>query len=106
MSLQDLTIEEFNQDFDGKQEFQLIDVREVEEWEEVRLPNTINIPLSEFQERIDEVSEDMPVIVVCRSGGRSAQVGNFLVANGYENVHNLLEGTLGWVRRDLPTERG
>mgnify|MGYP000017613688 CR=1 FL=1 len=106
MSLQDLTIEEFNQDFDGKQEFQLIDVREIEEWEEVRLPSTSNIPMSEFQERMDEVSEDIPVVLVCRSGGRSAQVGEFLVANGYENVYNLLEGTLGWVRRDLPTEQG
>lgn len=106
MAVQDLTIEEYNQDFDGKQEYQLIDVREVEEWEDIRLPNTVNIPMSEFEERIDEISEDLPIVLVCRTGGRSQQMGDVLVANGYEGVYNLLEGTMGWVRRDLPTEQG
>ncbi len=106
MALQELTIEEYNQDFDGKQEYQLIDVREVEEWEDVRLPNTVNIPMSEFQLRMDEISEDTPIVVVCRTGARSQQVGDYLVASGYDNVYNLLEGTMGWVRRNLPTEQG
>lgn len=106
MALQELTIEEYNQDFDGKQEYQLIDVREIEEWEDVRLPNTVNIPMSEFQLRMDEISEDTPIVLVCRTGGRSQQVGDYLVASGYDNVYNLLEGTMGWVRRNLPTEQG
>lgn len=106
MGLQDLTIEQYRKEFEGKQDFQLVDVREVAEWQEVRLPGTVNIPLSEFQTRMGEVDKDTAIVMVCRTGGRSQVAGNFLVAAGYDNVHNLLEGTMGWVRRELPTEDG
>ena len=106
MPVQDLTIEQYREEFVGKQEFQLIDVREIEEFEEVRLPDTVNIPMSEFQSRFDEIDEDVPVVLVCRTGGRSQMAGDFLSASGYDNVYNLLEGTMGWQRRDLPTEQG
>ncbi|MGB7339926.1 MAG: rhodanese-like domain-containing protein [Phototrophicaceae bacterium] len=106
MPIQDITIEEYKETFDGQQDFQLVDVREVEEFEDVRLPNTINIPLGEVQARLAEIATDKPVVLVCRSGGRSLMAGDILLANGYDNLYNLLEGTLGWVRRDLPTEQG
>ncbi|MEO1289941.1 MAG: rhodanese-like domain-containing protein [Chloroflexota bacterium] len=106
MALTDITIETYREQFEGKDDTVLIDVRELEEYEEVRLPNTVHIPLGEVQARIDEIPQDKQVVLVCRSGGRSAMAGDFLVASGYDNVHNLLEGTLGWVRRDLPTEQG
>lgn len=106
MAVQDLTIEEYREAFIGKQDFQLIDVREIEEFVDVRLPDTVNIPMSEFQGRFDEIDRDKPIVLVCRTGGRSQMAGDFLVASGYDNVYNLLEGTMGWVRRDLPAEQG
>ena len=105
MALQDITIEQYREEFEGKQNFQLIDVREIAEWEEVRVPGTVNIPLSEFQIRIDEIDDHSPVILVCRTGSRSQMAGDFLVASGYDDVYNLLEGTMGWLRRDLPAEQ-
>ncbi|MGJ3237514.1 MAG: rhodanese-like domain-containing protein [Anaerolineae bacterium] len=106
MPVQDLTIEQYRAEFEGQQTYQLIDVREIAEFEEVRIPDTVNIPLSELQTRVSEISQDTPVVLVCRSGGRSQMAGDMLVASGYSNVYNLLEGTLGWVKRDLPTEAG
>jgi len=106
MALQDLTIEQYREEFEGKQEFQLIDVREIAEWEEARLPGTINIPMSEFQTRMDEIDEGATIVLVCRTGGRSQMAGEFLVGSGYDNVYNLLEGTMGWLRRELPAEQG
>lgn len=106
MALTDITIEEYKEKFEGNQDTVLIDVREVEEFEEVRLPNTVNIPLNDIQERISEIPQDKEVVLVCRSGGRSHMAGEFLEANGYDTIYNLLEGTLGWVRRDLPTNEG
>ncbi|MEO1647135.1 MAG: rhodanese-like domain-containing protein [Chloroflexota bacterium] len=106
MPLTDITIEDYQADYEGQDNHVLIDVREIEEWEDVRLPNTVNIPLSELGERLDEIPTDTPVVLVCRSGGRSAMAGDQLAANGYNNMFNLLEGTMGWVRRELPTESG
>ena len=107
MAVVDLTIEDYRESFEGKEDsYQLIDVREVEEFEDVRLPNTVNIPLSELQARYNEITEDKPIILVWGTGGRSQMAGDFLVANGYDGVHNLLEGTMGWVKRNLPTQQG
>lgn len=107
MAIQKLTIEEYREQFDNSDtDYLLLDVREVDEFVQARLPKTINIPMSEFQFRIDEVPEDKPIILVCRTGVRSMSVAQFLHASGYENLYNLEEGTLGWVQRGLPYEKG
>lgn len=106
MAVKDLSIEAYREQFAGEDNYQLIDVREIDEWQAVRLPNITNIPLSEFETRYNEIDQDKPIILVCRTGGRSQMAGEFLVANGFDDVYNLLEGTLGWVKRDLPTEQG
>ena len=52
---------------DNNEDFQLIDVREIAEWEEARLPGTVNIPMSAFQARMAEIEKDSPVVLVCRT---------------------------------------
>lgn len=96
---QDITIENYLEQFKADGEFQLIDVREVDEYEEIHIPKSINIPMSEIQSRMDEIAEDKPVVFVCRTGNRSAMVGDMFSANGYDEVYNLLEGIVGWMRR-------
>jgi rhodanese-related sulfurtransferase len=96
---QDITIENYLEQFKATDDFQLIDVREIDEYEEIHIPNAINIPMSEIQYRMDEIAEDKPVVFVCRTGNRSAMVGDMFTANGYDNVYNLLEGIVGWMRR-------
>jgi rhodanese-related sulfurtransferase len=79
-------------------------VREEDEYEAGRLPGAINIPLSEFQFRVDEIGTDKPVVLVCARGNRSAQAANFMVGQGYDNLYNLVDGTMGWMMRGLPLE--
>jgi len=62
----------------------ILDVREPDEWEQGTLPDSMLISQGEIVERIEEVPKDKPVLCVCRSGGRSANVAVFLVFNGYE----------------------
>lgn len=102
---QDISIEAYNEQF-SPDTVQLVDVREIDEFEEIRIPYAINIPLSEFQFRMDEIAEDKPVVFVCRSGNRSAMAGDMLSANGYDEVYNLQEGMIGWMRRGLDTTEG
>ncbi len=70
----------------------VLDVREPDEWELGTLPGSTLISLGEVIERIDELDKDTPILCVCRSGGRSAQVAAYLASNGYESVANMVGG--------------
>jgi rhodanese-related sulfurtransferase len=62
----------------------ILDVREPIEWDLGTLPGAILISQGEIVERIEEVPKERPVLCVCRSGGRSANVATFLSFNGYD----------------------
>lgn len=76
----------------------LVDVRERDEVAEAAydVPNIINIPLSEFEERFAEVPTDRDVVMVCRGGGRSLKATYFLMNHGYTRVVNMSKGILRW----------
>lgn len=73
---------------------QFIDVREPSEVAEGTLPGTVNIPLGDLPERVGELDPAQPVVVLCRSGGRSTQACEFLTASGFTDVVNLAGGML------------
>lgn len=62
----------------------ILDVREPKEWSMGTLPEAVLIPQGEIIDRIEEIPKDRPVLCVCRSGGRSANVATFLAFNDYE----------------------
>ncbi|GIW29733.1 MAG: transferase [Meiothermus sp.] len=81
-----------------------VDVREAEEFANSRIPGAKLVPLSEFAGRAAELPEDEPVVLYCRSGGRSAQAAAWLAAKGYARVLNLDGGILAWYRAGLPLD--
>lgn len=82
---------------------QLIDVRELDEYAAVRAEGAVNIPLSEFVARTDEIDPERDIYLICKSGGRSAQAGEYLEqARGWDNVINVAGGTTAWVEQGLP----
>ena len=83
----------------------LVDVREKNEVIELAydVPNIINIPLSEFEERFNEIPKDQDVVMVCKGGGRSLRAAGFLVNHGYTNVVNMQHGIARWVQKGFPT---
>lgn len=103
----DISISEYQAQFETADnvEHLLLDVREVDEFSEARIPGAVNLPLSEFMARYnDEVPTDKPIVLVCAAGGRSAQAAGFLAAHGYTQLYNLIDGTMGWVARGLPVD--
>jgi rhodanese-related sulfurtransferase len=80
---------------DHNVEFQLIDVREPFEYEVSNL-NGINIPLSGVVIESEKISRDIPVVIHCRSGKRSAQAVMLLEQEGFTNLSNLQGGILAW----------
>ncbi len=102
----DIDSEAYREQFGNRDsgEHQLIDVREEEEYAAAHIPGTINIPLSEFPARIDEISEESSVFLVCNTGVRSSQAALFLAGMGYEDLYNLEDGTKGWMKKGYPVE--
>ncbi|PVZ09609.1 rhodanese-like domain-containing protein [Actinomycetospora cinnamomea] len=78
----------------------LLDVREDDEWVAGHAPDAVHLPMSQLAARLDEVPPG-PVAVVCKVGGRSAQVTAFLVQRGHEAV-NVSGGMLAWEAEGRP----
>ncbi|MBM3186353.1 MAG: rhodanese-like domain-containing protein [Bacteroidetes bacterium] len=92
-----ITVQELKALKDQHAEFQLIDVREVYEYEEVNIGGNL-IPLGEIPTRYNEISKEKKVIMQCRSGVRSANAAMYLEQNyGYNNLYNLEGGILAWL---------
>ncbi len=73
----------------------IIDVREPNEFEAGHIVNAINIPLSQFRERMKEIPKDKPVYLHCRSSQRSYNAICALQGNGYRNAYNIMGSFLG-----------
>jgi rhodanese-related sulfurtransferase len=82
----------------------LLDVREPEEFTLGHIPGALNIPLSELQDRLDEVPVDQVVVVVCAHGIRSVIAARILAEAGYDGIYNLVDGISEWQRRGLEVE--
>jgi phage shock protein E len=68
---------------------QLIDVRTIGEYSVQSAPGTINIPLSDLNKRLSEVSMTSPVVLCCASGSRSGMPKLLLKRHGYKQVYNI-----------------
>jgi phage shock protein E len=66
-----------------------IDVRSIGEYSAQNAPGTINIPLSDLNTRLSEVSKTSPVVLCCASGSRSGMAKLMLKRHGYKQVYNI-----------------
>jgi len=85
----------------------VLDVREADEFKTGRLLNAKHIPLGKLRDRVGELERyrDKPIVVVCRSGNRSATACSLLGKEGFTQVYNLSGGIMAWQKAGLPVER-
>ena len=104
---EDITIEAYQTQFshNGTSDHVLLDVREINEFVQGRIPGAVNLPLSALQVHLNEIDPSLSVVIVCQTGVRSVMAARFMAANGYTKLYNLLDGTHGWMIRGLPLER-
>ena len=93
--MQEITVQELKEKLDSGEDFQLIDVREDFEYETSNIGGLL-IPLGGIVIEADKVSKDKPVVIMCRSGKRSAAAIMQLEQLGYTNLSNLQGGILAW----------
>lgn len=95
--MKEITPKELKQLKDEQKDFQLIDVREEYEFDEVNMNGEL-IPMGEVMDNIDKISRDKQVVVHCRSGKRSATVISALESqHGFTNLYNLKGGILAYI---------
>lgn len=81
---------------------QLIDVREPMEYDMVNIKGEL-IPMGTIPVNLSLIRKDVPVILQCKSGGRSGNVTKFLMQQGFDNVQNLAGGILAWIDQIDPS---
>lgn len=84
----------------------VLDVREPDEWAAGHIDGATLIPLGELESRTAEVPMDQEVVVVCRSGNRSAQGRDILLDAGYGNVTSMAGGMNDWIAAGEPYVTG
>ena len=105
--IKEITVEDFKKMYDGEDYFVLIDVRTMKEYDAGYIPGAAHISRGklEFDISKEEVWDEMglyipekadPIVLNCRTGGRSALAAKALMELGYENVMSLAGGWKAW----------
>ncbi len=100
MKSTDITPKELAAKIASGEEIVLIDVREPYEWSAGHLENARHIPMQQIPHHVAELPRDRELVMICRSGSRSANVQQFLMSQGFTSVKNLAGGMQAW-RRDV-----
>jgi rhodanese-related sulfurtransferase len=79
----------------------LLDVRNSDEWRAGHAEGAAWIPMGELAERQEELPTDREIVVICKTGGRSAQVAKALLAAGY-GAANVAGGSEAWQAAGMP----
>jgi rhodanese-related sulfurtransferase len=88
----------------NKEDAAVIDIRAKDEFRKGHLPNSINIPAREMQQRIAELDKfkDKPVILICKTGTTAGATGSLLAKAGFSKLNKLKGGILEWQGSNLP----
>ena len=81
----------------------LLDVRTPSEFAGGHLANAANINVDDLANRLSQVPKDVPVVIYCRSGNRSAIASNILAEAGYTQIYDL-GGIIEWQKQSYPIE--
>jgi len=103
MSFDEISAEEAHR---RRDEFHAIDVRAEHEFRGPlgRVRSSTLLPLPELEARVKELPKGRPLLLICRSGGRSGKACEKLTALGIDSVVNLAGGMIAWNRAKLPVE--
>jgi rhodanese-related sulfurtransferase len=106
MNVKEIDASQFAQWVDeAGHKMRVIDVRQMEEIRSGTVPKAEALPLHTLPIKVHELPKDEKLVMVCRSGARSAQACMFLQQQGFSNVYNLRGGMMGWVQSGFPAYR-
>lgn len=91
---------------DAPADLVVLDVRTPQEFADSRLPGAVNLDVSspDFREELASLDRDVPYILYCRSGNRSAQARAMMADLGFSSVTDVAGGIVAWQSTGLPIE--
>ena len=95
-NIKEISVQSLNTKINNNEFFLLIDVREIQELEISKISQSIHIPMNTIPENLNQIKSSKPVIIMCKYGGRSAKVCQYLQDQGYLNIYNLKGGIISW----------
>jgi rhodanese-related sulfurtransferase len=101
-----LSVGELHQRWEADHEaFQVLDVRELAEWEQGHIPGAVHAPYHDLHRIPDEIDIDAPIAVICGSGQRAAVAASLLQRHGVRNVIHVVDGGVPlWQRQGWPIQ--
>lgn len=84
----------------------LVDVREPDEWRAGHVAGATHIPLGSIASRASALPKDREILLICRTGNRSAMAQERLAQAGFRNVTNVEGGMTAWVEQGYPVITG
>jgi rhodanese-related sulfurtransferase len=86
----------------------VLDIRDRKEYQAGHIVQSINIPNSALEGRLDELKKyrERPIVVACKMGQNAGAAGTLLRKQGFENVSRLSGGMAEWRNQSLPVVKG
>ncbi|NBC26724.1 MAG: rhodanese-like domain-containing protein [Bacteroidetes bacterium] len=97
--MKETNVEELKKKKETGDTFTLLDVREPHEVHISKIADSTLIPLDDLPGRLNELDKNAEIVVMCRSGGRSAKACELLQNNGFNHVSNLKGGVNEWAKK-------
>ena len=97
--MSDIDQNKWRSQLESKEDCLIIDVRTSEEFEELRLPNSINIDFynpQDFMQELEKLDKNKVYYIYCRTGSRSANTCELMKEIGFAKTYNLLGGITDW----------
>ena len=108
--MKDVSVAEFHKLMASMHDALLLDVRTPEEWDEGHLEGAAHHDYwgdeAAFEQAMNRIPRDRPVLVYCAGGGRSGLTTKELNTDGHQEVYNLEDGITGWKREGMPVVTG
>lgn len=106
MSIEYCSVEELKKIIDSGDNCQIIDVREVPEYEAARIKNSKLTPLSQFMEKLSLIDREKPSYYLCGIGKRALKAAEYLESIGYKDLIVIEGGIKSWIQAGYPVECG
>jgi len=101
-----MTVPQLHERSEADSSLQILDVRELSEWNAERIPGSIHVPYHDLHEMPDELDPERPIAAICSSGQRSGVAASLLRRLGAREVlHVVPGGVKSWGRAGYPIER-
>lgn len=92
----EISLDEFKKKAESSEGIKILDVRELDEYEEGHIRGVVHIPLGEVEKRSGELNKEDEIYVICYSGRRSEMAAQMMMKQGFKKLINVVPGMRDW----------